>query len=244
MAGENKPWNLESFIDALVVELDKARETLAVKALNRPLSYTVKDLSLDLQLFPTYNGDDVSFTTARPGEQGASKISLQLASITDDQVRTTSKKPATKDDIKIEDIPVDDDTKKTLRKIGVTSVKDIEDMEKRNIDLAKIAPQKVNYGKLANMINQAKRNQMPPKVMSASLANDQGSTIMVIKGANLSVQQGFKPIVFINDNETEVKAHNQQELQISMNKSQLRKGDNEIKVILDPYSNFKVNVKN
>lgn len=46
MAANNRAWNLESFVDALVVELDKTRETLAVKAVNRPLSYSVKDLSL------------------------------------------------------------------------------------------------------------------------------------------------------------------------------------------------------
>jgi hypothetical protein len=116
MASENISWNLESFVDALVVELDKTRETLAVKAINKPLSYTVKDMSLDLQIFPTYDGEEVQFTTAKPGQQGASKVSLQLASITDDQVRSTSKKPASKDDVKLDQIPIDDATKKSLRK--------------------------------------------------------------------------------------------------------------------------------
>ena len=48
MAGENTAWQLEDFVDSLVVELDKTRETLAVKAINKPLSYTVKELALDL----------------------------------------------------------------------------------------------------------------------------------------------------------------------------------------------------
>jgi len=37
MAGENTAWQLEDFVDSLVVELDKTRETLAVKAINKPL---------------------------------------------------------------------------------------------------------------------------------------------------------------------------------------------------------------
>ncbi|MCK6694033.1 MAG: hypothetical protein L6Q97_18270, partial [Thermoanaerobaculia bacterium] len=61
MPSNNKPWSLESFVDALVVELDKTRETLAVKAVNKPLPYSVKDMALDLQIFPSYDGDEVRF---------------------------------------------------------------------------------------------------------------------------------------------------------------------------------------
>ena len=102
MASVNKEWNLESFIDSLVIELDKAREILAVKAINRPLTYTVKDVGMDLNLFPTFNGRDVRFVTAQPGETGASKLSIQLGSITDQQIRQTSKEPLTRDNISIE----------------------------------------------------------------------------------------------------------------------------------------------
>ena len=58
MATENVAWQLEDFVDSLVVELDKTRETLAVKAINKPLSYTVKEVALDLNIFPAYDGDE------------------------------------------------------------------------------------------------------------------------------------------------------------------------------------------
>jgi hypothetical protein len=81
----NKYWNLEDFVDSLVVELDKTRETLAVKAINKQLTYTVKDLAIDLNIFPTFDGDTIKFITAQPGQQGASKVNIQLGSITDQQ---------------------------------------------------------------------------------------------------------------------------------------------------------------
>src|SRR5205085_12643932 len=102
MAEKNSAWALEDFVDSLVVELDKTRETLAVKAINKPLSYTVKEVALDLNIFPTYDGDQVKFITAQPGEQGASKVTIQLGSITDQQVRATSKAPNRKGDIDID----------------------------------------------------------------------------------------------------------------------------------------------
>ena len=69
MATENTAWQLEDFVDSLVVDLDKTRETLAIKAINKPLSYTVKELALDLNIFPSYDGDQVKFITAQPGQQ-------------------------------------------------------------------------------------------------------------------------------------------------------------------------------
>ena len=65
----NKSWSLENFLDSLIIELDRARETLAIKGVNKKMTYAVKDVGLDLQLFPEYNGKEVMFTTAQPGEK-------------------------------------------------------------------------------------------------------------------------------------------------------------------------------
>ena len=130
MAVINKEWNLESFIDSLVIELDKAREILAVKAINRPLTYTVKDVGMDLNLFPTFNGSEVRFVTAQPGQTGASKLSIQLGSIRDQQIRQTSKEPMTRDNISIEAIDMDPEIKRELRTMGVSSINDLEKIEK------------------------------------------------------------------------------------------------------------------
>src|SRR5215204_4497092 len=127
MATENTAWALEDFVDSLVVELDKTRETLAVKAINKPLSYTVKEVALDLNIFPSYDGDQVSFVTAQPGQEGASKVTIQLGSITDQQVRATSKVPTARNDVAIDDIDVDKATKRKLRKLGVNSVDDLKE---------------------------------------------------------------------------------------------------------------------
>src|SRR5215469_5264779 len=156
MASSNTAWQLEDFVDSLVVDLDRTRETLAVKAINKPLTYTVKELSLDLNIFPTYDGDTVRFTTAQPGQQGASKVTIQLGSITDQQVRATTKAPARKSDIKIDDIAVDKTTKKKLRQLGVNSVDDLNQVEQKNVDLGKVSDNQIDYRQLANQISKSK----------------------------------------------------------------------------------------
>ena len=71
MPRSSPAWKLNSFLDSLILELDRAQDTLAVKGINRPLTYTVKDVSLELQLFPNFDGRELRFTTAAPGETGA-----------------------------------------------------------------------------------------------------------------------------------------------------------------------------
>src|SRR5258708_19014096 len=200
MATENTAWQLEDFVDSLVVELDKTRETLAVKAINKPLSYTVKEVALDLNIFPSYDGDAVKFITAQPGQQGASKVTIQLGSITDQQVRATSKIPSGKGDIKIKDIPVDKTTRKTLRKLGVTSVDDLQQIEKKNVDLKKVADTDIDYTALNNQIQMSRRAQNPPTIRGVSLSLDESAgPCMTIRGKNLATHSSFQPVAVVNE---------------------------------------------
>jgi hypothetical protein len=240
---ENTPWSLEDFVDSLVVELDKTRETLSIKAINKPLTYTVKDMAMDLNIFPTFDGDQIKFITAQPGQQGASKVTIQLGSITDQQVRATSK-TLQKGDISISEIEVDKDTKKQLRKMGVTSAGDLEQIENKNVNLEKAGDTKINYSKLVNQIKKVKRNASPPVVKSVSLSlNDDLTSYLSIKGKNLGVNKLFRPVAILNDNLAEVIEHNGNEIKIRLSEANNMADNNDLVLTLDPYAIVKLNVK-
>lgn len=244
MAALNKEWNLKSFIDSLVVELDKAREVLAVKAINRPLTYTVKDVGMDLNLFPTYDGNEVRFMTAQPGQTGASKLSIQLGSITDQQIRQTSKEPITKDNISIEAIDIDPETKKSLRTLGVSSVNDLEKIERKNVDLEKLGSKKVSYKHLADMINKSKRGNRPPAVSKVSLSLTEGKPVLIIEGKNLHVDDKFPPVAVVNQKLAHIIGSDTNQLRIALEPDNMRLGKNELVMTLDPYAIFKLEINN
>jgi hypothetical protein len=243
MAGENTAWQLEDFVDSLVVELDKTRETLAVKAINKPLSYTVKELALDLNIFPSYDGDQVRFLTAQPGQQGASKVTIQLGSITDQQVRATTKVPGSKGAIMLDDVGVDKATKKQLRKLGVQSVDDLQQIEQKNVDLKKVSDAGVDYKKLSNQIQKARRNQSPPRVESVSLstAPDHGPHLLV-KGRNLAINASFPPVAVINNQLADVLSADRGEVRIAIGPEHDFSIDTEVVLACDPFAVLKVNV--
>lgn len=244
MATENTAWQLEDFVDSLVVELDKTRETLAVKAINKPLTYTVKDLALDLNIFPSYDGDQIRFITAQPGQQGASKVSIQLGSITDQQVRATTKIPSAKDDINISDIPVDKTTKKKLRKLGVNSLQDLKEVDKRNVDLKKVSDNEIDYRSLANQIQKSKRNQDPPRVNAVSLSRDEsGAPCLLLRGRRLAVDRTFNPVAVVNGELAEVMSSGDSEMTIRIGDKHRFGDTNEVIVTFDPFAVVKMDVK-
>jgi hypothetical protein len=244
MANDNISWNLEDFVDSLVVELDKTRETLAIKAINKPLTYTVKDLAIDLNIFPTFDGDQIRFTTAQPGQEGASKVNIQLGSITDQQVRATTKMSGLKNDTKIEEIGVDQKTRNKLRKMGVNSVDDLQQIEKKHVDIQRASDNEIDYKTLANEIQKSRRSQTPPRVNAVSLSVDeQDRPFLHVRGENLTLNPKYPPVTVINNNLAEVLEFNANELKILLSKDHITQAESELIMTFDPYTLVKMNIR-
>jgi hypothetical protein len=240
----NAAWQLEEFVDSLVVELDKTRETLAVKAINKPLSYTVKDLALDLNIFPSYDGDQVTFVTAQPGQQGASKVTIQLGSITDQQVRATTKVPGTGGDVALEEVGVDKATRKRLRKLGVRSMDDLQQIERKNVDLRAVSDNEIDYRALANQIQKSKRHQAPPRVTAVTLTRDEHQApCLIVQGERLAVNPSFTPVAVLNQSLAEVMSSSDTEVKIQLAPAHRLAGDNELILTFDPFAVVRMNVK-
>ena len=267
----NQAWNLESFLDSLIVELDKAQDTLSFKGITRRLTYTVKDVGLDLQIFPQYDGRKVKFVTAQPGDAGASKISIQLGSITDRQIKETTKAPPSKDDVSLDDVEgLDNEVRDSLRKVGITSADDIERIEKRNIDVERVVKhgtngetgaKPVDYGNLAKLIKKARRHtQLAPQVMSVDLEQRDGRRILALRGKNLAVEsadverrsaslargaadeQAF-PMAVLDDEPVEVLLASQGQLRLAIPPHKLEGAPATLKVALDPYAVITMEIK-
>ncbi len=242
----NHSWNLQAFLDSLIFELDKAQDTLSVKGLNRKLTYMVKDMNLELQLFPEFDGDKVSFTTAKPGETGASKISFQLGSIRDTQIPEVSRAPLTHDDIPIEAMDLPKHQQKEFKKLGIQSADDLQrTVADRRVNLEQVTGQKFDYGNLAEAIQKSRRQQRPPKVSQAKLSSAQGKTVLTLEGENLAIAQSLLdfPAAVINGQLVQVLAASEHELQLAIEPTELQGETQQLQVALDPYAVFSMNLQ-
>ncbi|MCD6640271.1 MAG: hypothetical protein LT071_10220 [Nocardioides sp.] len=240
----NAAWRLEDFVDSLVVELDKTRETLAVKAINKKLTYSVKEVALDVNAFPTYDGDQVRFTTARPGEEGASRLTIQLGSVTDQQVRASSKPvEGTAPSPSIDELDVDPTTRSKLRRIGVSSVDDLQALEERKVNLKQATDSALDYTELARKIRKARRSNEAPRLEGMSIATSAGRPCLLMEGRNLSVDPTFPPVAVLNGRLVEVLSSGPGHLELLVDPEHPLRADNEVVVTFDPYAVVRVNVK-
>lgn len=187
--GSNHSWNLKSFMDSLIVELDRAQDVLAVKGLTRPVTYTVRDVDVDLRCFPVFDGRQVRFLTARPGEDGSSALRFSLGSISAGTIRDSAPPPTTAGDVTIEEIDdLDADAKDALASVGVRSERDLERIAGRGVDLRSVTENKApDYSDLAAIITKAQRRRTPPRVHSAQLSVQDHKLVLHVDGDNLAL---------------------------------------------------------
>lgn len=245
-ASVNRPWDMKSFLDSLTVELDKARDVLAVKAYTRRLTYGVQDVGLQLQVFPQYDGDKVRFLTAQPGESGASELKIQLGSITARSIQETSSDPIRRDDVPLDELEgLDEETKKSLEKVGVKSARDIERMEERNVDLAKVTDQKLDYGGLANMINKARRRTLPPAVRNVAVEQSGGEPVLAVSGENLAVAGSLPqfPVARLDGRRVEVVSSSPDSVELRVDPDELEGKARKLEIALDPFAVVSMDVR-
>jgi hypothetical protein len=245
-ASANRPWDMKSFLDSLTVELDKARDVLAVKAVTRPLTYSVQDVGLQLQVFPQYDGDQVKFLTAQPGESGASELKIQLGSITARSIKETTNDPIQRDDVPLADLEgIDEETKKSLEKVGVKSARDIERMEERNVDLQKVTDSKLDYGGLANVINKARRRTLPPSVKHVAVEQSHGERVLAVTGENLAVAGSLAdfPVARLDGRRVEVKSSSPQSVELRVDPRELEGRARKLEIALDPFAVVSMDVR-
>ena len=124
------------FITSLTEQLDKAQASMALKArvAKLPLTFAVKDISLDLRAFVQLVDDDVFVRPAGPGDTEASTIKLALTTITRSMVEENAV------DFKAEEPQfslreamqgqISDEDQRRLERIGVRTVEQLTDLRK------------------------------------------------------------------------------------------------------------------
>ncbi|KAF1722804.1 hypothetical protein [Pseudoxanthomonas wuyuanensis] len=123
------------FIQALTEQLDKAQASMAIKARvgRMPLTFAVKDISIDLRAFVQMVDDEVYLRPAGPGESDASTVKLSLTTITKAMVEENAV------DFKAEDPKfnlkealgdgISDDEQRRLERIGVRTITQLNELK-------------------------------------------------------------------------------------------------------------------
>jgi len=118
---------VEDFINAITSQLDRVQDALRLKAVNRPLTYALKDLSLDLQVFVELDGQgNVRFRTSGPNETGSSTVRLSFTTITKPMIEENTISLAMTRSPSLSEIGLDEAERQRLEQIGARNAAQLE----------------------------------------------------------------------------------------------------------------------
>lgn len=120
---------VEDFINSITVQLDKVQDALRLKALNRPLTYALKDFSLDLQVFVDVDNEgNVRFRNVSPNEAGASTVRLGFTTITKPMIEENTVSLAVTRSPSLDQLGLQADERSRLQKLGVFNAAQLQNL--------------------------------------------------------------------------------------------------------------------
>jgi hypothetical protein len=198
MSDDDAELPIEHFIQALTSQLDRAQETMALKArAGMPLTFAVKDLQLELRAHVGMRGNVVRIRPAGPGDGAASVINLSLTTITRPMIEenTTplagrSDEPSLKEAFGDE---ISEEEQRRLEWAGIRSVSQLRDLERDSGEAAIERVSELPVGRLRAALAAASR----PRVREVVPDRGAGGPLLRIRGLNL--MNGAEPEVRVGD---------------------------------------------
>lgn len=130
--GSEGSFLVEDFINAITTQLDRVQDSLRLKAVNRPLTYALKDIALDLNVFVEVDAQgNVRFRSSSPNEEGASTIRLGFTTITRPMIEENTVSLAMTGSPQLEEMGLDEDERKRLENLGVRNAAQLQNLQKQ-----------------------------------------------------------------------------------------------------------------
>jgi hypothetical protein len=118
---------IEEFIDAITSQLDRVQDALRLKAVNRPLTYALKDLDLEMKVYVELDERGrVRFRTSGPNESGASTVHLSFTTITKPMIEENTVSLAVSRSPTLQEAGLAPEEQRRLERLGVRTIGQLE----------------------------------------------------------------------------------------------------------------------
>lgn len=121
---------VEDFIQSITTQLDRVQDSLRIKAVNRPLTYALKELHLELKVFvdldPTGN---VRLRASSGNETGASLISMDFTTITKPMIEENTVSLASSRSPPLNMLGLSNEEAARLERLGVTNLAQLDKLK-------------------------------------------------------------------------------------------------------------------
>ena len=154
---------LEDFIQAVQSQLDTAQTRMTLKAQNDrlPLTFAIRDISMDLKAHVELAHGEVRIRPAGPTDANPTVLHLVFTAITRPMIDENAVQLALddKDEVPLSDLgdALDDDERRRLEGIGVRTVSKLEELKKRGLGSSVGRITRLPINKLESVLSRAAR---------------------------------------------------------------------------------------
>jgi hypothetical protein len=212
---------VEDFVKAICTQLDRVQVMLAMKAkAGMPLSFAVRDVSLQLRTHLEAHGPEIRIRCAGPEDAQASTLAFTFASITRPaMMENTEGILEDSDEPQLEEVLGDDfsdDERKRLEWAGIRSVRQLREVERRTGRASLGAVTRLPVDRLRAALERASRPlidrvlPMPPRPGDAPGA----PPVLRVAGRNL-LRDGASPAVTVDGRRAAVLKSSERELLVA-----------------------------
>jgi len=204
------PIPLQNFVKSLMSQLDQVQETMRLKATaGYPLTFAVKDLSLDLRAHLEVHDNVVSLRPAGPDDAEASVVHLALTGITRPAIVENTRDTALdKDAPSIKEVLGDDITDEEETQLAWAGIRNVEQLRDLHRESGEQAIERVAALPIDRLRLALSRASQP---MVRGVERHNGDGLLRIRGFNLAAD-GTDPDVRIDGAPAAVMAASDREL--------------------------------
>jgi hypothetical protein len=122
---------IEEFLEAITAQLDQTQDALRLKAVNRPLTFALKDFNVDLRVFVEMNSEGrVTFRPAAPNEEGASTVRIGFTTITRPMIEENTISMEMAQAPTLDELGLKRDESRQLAKLGVRNAAQLRNLQR------------------------------------------------------------------------------------------------------------------
>lgn len=222
---------IEDFLEAITAQLDKTQDSLRLKAVNRPLTFALKDFHIDLSVFVEMDRDGlVRLRPSGPNESGASLMKVGFTTITRPMIEENTIAMELAQSPSLEEAGLAPEESKQLERLGVRNMAQLERLSSRTDENSVSRFSGVDVGRLRQALQVGRpridyvqigsRNRQTPinrhsDSETPTVSMRPGQSRLRLRGNRLS-DRGQSPIVRLDGTDLPISAFSQSHIDIDV----------------------------
>ena len=127
----NGGFPVEDFLEAITNQLDRTQDSLRLKAVNRPLTYAIRDFSMELRVFVELGADGrVVFRPSASDDTGASVVNIGFTTVNRTMIEENTVSLSAVRSPTLDELGLDEQERRKLERLGVRNAEQLDHLKR------------------------------------------------------------------------------------------------------------------